>query len=179
MNRAGWPWHLVALVGLQTLAAIVFVLDLVLTMVPGAPIPWEIHELIQIGAGLGLVLGVVGGLLVLQDARRRTHRAESALKLASGAFMELVETRFGEWGLTPSERDVAMFALKGLNISEIAELRGTSDGTVKAQSSAVYRKADVTGRGQFVSLFVDELLDGPVVPAGASRSGRRDPERIH
>ena len=54
--------------------------------------------------------------------------------------------RFDDWALTPAERDVALFALKGLSLAEIARLRSTSQGTVKAQTNAIYRKAGVTGR---------------------------------
>jgi hypothetical protein len=53
---------------------------------------------------------------------------------------------------------VALFAIKGLTTAEIAALRGTSEGTVKAQTNAIYRKAGVTGRPQLLSLFIDELI---------------------
>ena len=67
--------------------------------------------------------------------------------------------RFNAWGLTPAERDVALFAIKGLSTAEIAGLRGTSEGTVKAQSNAIYRKAGVSSRSQLLSLFIEDLLD--------------------
>ena len=72
--------------------------------------------------------------------------------------MVLLAERFDEWGLTPAERDVALFAIKGLSTSEIAGLRGTSEGTIKAQTNAIYRKAGVTGRPQLLSLFIEELM---------------------
>lgn len=40
--------------------------------------------------------------------------------------MELLNDRFAQWGLTPAEADVALFAIKGLSTAEIAALRGTS-----------------------------------------------------
>jgi DNA-binding CsgD family transcriptional regulator len=88
---------------------------------------------------------------------------ETQLRQASGAFAELLEERFRGWGLTPSERDVAWFTIKGLPIAEIARLRQTSEGTVKAQSNAIYRKAEVSGRAQLVSLCIEDLIDaGPL-----------------
>ena len=65
---------------------------------------------------------------------------------------------FIEWALTPAERDVALFAIKGMSTSEIATLRATSEGTVKAQTNAIYRKAGVSGRPQLLSLFIDDLM---------------------
>jgi DNA-binding CsgD family transcriptional regulator len=89
---------------------------------------------------------------------RARNRAEESLRRASGDFMELLAERFTEWGLTPAERDVALFAIKGLSTAEIASLRTTSEGTVKAQTNAIYRKAGVSGRSQLLSLFIEDLM---------------------
>lgn len=163
------PWVFAAIVAGQVLCSIFFLSDILLTVlgVPFAPIPWAFYEVIELAAAAGLVLGAALGSIVLRVSLRRTRKAEDALRAASGAFMDLVNDHFENWGLTAAERDVALFALKGLSIAEIAELRQTSQGTVKAQSNAIYRKAGVSGRPQLLSLFVDELLDVPVKPASA------------
>ena len=90
--------------------------------------------------------------------------AQERLRRASGAFLDLLEERFAEWVLTPAERDVALFAIKGMSTAEISVLRATSEGTVKAQTNAIYRKAGVSGRSQLLSLFIDDLMrdDGTV-----------------
>jgi DNA-binding CsgD family transcriptional regulator len=84
--------------------------------------------------------------------------------------MELMLTRFRDWGLTSAERDVALFAIKGLSTQEIASLRGTAEGTVKAQTNAIYRKAGVNGRPQLLSLFIEDLMDDEVLPAPAAQA---------
>lgn len=125
-----------------------------------APISWEARELIEIGAAIGLVVGfVLGGILLLQSFRAR-RQMEERLRRASTAFMDLLEEHFALWALTPAERDVALFAIKGMSTSEIATLRKTSEGTVKAQTNAIYRKAGVSGRAQLISLFVEDLMQG-------------------
>lgn len=86
---------------------------------------------------------------------------EDQLRAASGAFMELMQDRFDVWGLTAAEQDVALFSIKGMSTAEIAALRGTSEGTVKAQTNAIYRKAGVTGRPQLLSLFIEDLIEIP------------------
>ncbi|MDP6952768.1 MAG: LuxR C-terminal-related transcriptional regulator [Alphaproteobacteria bacterium] len=70
----------------------------------------------------------------------------------------MLEEHFDRWALTPSERDVALLAIKGLSITEIAGVRETKEGTIKAQCNAVYRKAGVSGRPQLLSVFIEELL---------------------
>ena len=52
-----------------------------------------------------------------------------------------------------------MFAIKGFSTAEIAGFRDVSEGTVKAQTNAIYRKAGVAGRPQLLSLFIDELIE--------------------
>jgi DNA-binding NarL/FixJ family response regulator len=100
---------------------------------------------------------------------------ESQLREASGAFAELLDQRFTQWGLTKSERDVAWFTIKGLSIADIARLRQTSEGTVKAQSNAIYRKSGVSGRTQLLSIFIDDLMEarpvGAAAPAELARGG--------
>ncbi|PLL10913.1 helix-turn-helix transcriptional regulator [Tabrizicola sp. TH137] len=122
------------------------------------PLPWEVRELMEIGSALGLVLGLVVGSLMLRRTIKERNAAQEKLRRASGAFMDLLEERFKEWALTPAERDVALFAIKGMTTSEIATLRATSEGTVKAQTNAIYRKAGVSGRPQLLSLFIDDLM---------------------
>ena len=139
-----------------------------------APMAWETRELIEIGAAVGLVLGVVLGALLLARTLLRNRAVESRLRQVSGAFAELLEERFAPWGLTRSERDVAWFTIKGLSIAEIARLRGTSEGTVKAHSNAIYRKAGVSGRTQLLSLFIEDLMEGAPPPTRPRRESPRD-----
>ena len=159
---------LVLVVAVQVLCTTFFVWDILASVlgVERDPLAWEIRELIEIGAGVGLVLGVGLGTVLLGRTVRRSRAMESRLRGLSGAFAELLTERFEEWGLTRSERDVAWFTIKGLSIAEIARLRGTSEGTVKAHSNAIYRKAGVSGRTQLLSLFIEDLMQAspPAAP---------------
>ena len=112
---------------------------------------------------LGVVALWVGAAVTLSELYRlhgRNRAVERQLAAASGAFQEVMEQSFRQWGLTPSERDVALMSIKGLSIADIARLRQTREGTVKAQNAAVYRKAGVSGRAELLSHFIEELLPG-------------------
>ena len=159
-------WGILAIFWVQAVCAFFFVSD-ILSSVFGlrtTPISWQSRELIEMGAALGLILGLVLGALALRRTMRERNTAREGLRRASGAFMDLLEESFAQWGLTPAERDVALFAIKGLSTAEIAVLRATSEGTVKAQTNAIYRKAGVTGRPQLLSLFIEDLMRDDLVP---------------
>lgn len=155
------------LLAFQMICAAVFIGDILSSVIGfrSTPMVWQLREVMEPGAALGLVTGLVLGALALRLAFQQRNAPEERLRRASGAFMDMVAERFDEWGLSPAERDVAMFAIKGLSTADIAALRGTSEGTVKAQTAAVYRKAGVTGRPQLLSLFIEELFDPAATPA--------------
>lgn len=160
------PMMLAALVLVQGLCALFFVTD-VITDAGAAVITrsLRLHTAVEIGVTLSLVFGIALGGLALHDALRRRNSAERGLSIASGAFAELLETFFVRWGLTPAERDIAMMAIKGLSIAEMAAVRGAAAGTVRAQCARVYAKAGVSGRPQLLSIFIDELMSEPLVDA--------------
>ncbi|MEM9579627.1 MAG: helix-turn-helix transcriptional regulator [Pseudomonadota bacterium] len=158
------------IVALQVVCAIFFVSDIVLTVLGAraAPISWQTRELLELGAALGLILGAVLGVQLLRRMRARHVQLEEQLQIASGAFNEVIQQRFSDWGLTPAEKDVALFLVKGMTTAEIADLRATSQGTIKAQTNAIYRKSGVSSRAQLLSLFIDDLMQDPLVPAPGS-----------
>jgi DNA-binding CsgD family transcriptional regulator len=104
------------------------------------------------------------------DAQRWSREARDVLK----GLGEAMDRQFDKWGLTPAERDVALLQLKGLRHKEIAELRHTSERTVRQQALAIYRKAGLSGRTDLAAFFLEDLLlpsvrhpsDGPPADVG-------------
>lgn len=154
-NRDRHPLLVAAVVAIQALAATFFVADAVGDVAADGVTPHiAIEALIAFALLAGVVLGARHMQLLVAEARRREH----ALAVASGALGEHIAGRFAEWGLTPAEADVALFAIKGCDVAEIARLRGAAQGTVRAQLSQVYAKAGVTSQAGLVSLFFEDLL---------------------
>ena len=167
-------YFIIGIFVIQAVCAVVFVSDILFSVlgINFSPIPWRWQEYIEIGAAFGLVLGLVLGAVALHNTQKGKAEAEQQLRLASGAFNELLQERFAKWGLTPAEADVALFVIKGLGTQEIAFMRRTSDGTVKAQTNAIYRKAGVSGRHQLLSLFIEEMMEGkPLERVELERAG--------
>lgn len=154
------PFLLWALVVVQMSCGAYFVWEILATIlgVPTIPLRWKMHELVDIGASLSLVLGAVIGVMMAINASKEIRRAESARRVTAGEFTKVIENYFQNLDLTPAETDVAWFLLKGMSLTEIAEIRGTRTGTIKAQCTAIYRKANVGSKAQLFSLVVEDVL---------------------
>ena len=126
--------------------------------------PMSAHFIFEAVVTAALVLGIIFGTFALRRTIELLRVQDQALAVARGALSDVIEGQFTAWTLTPAERDVGLLALKGLDVAEIAELRGAAHGTVRAQLTRIYSKAGVSGRAQFAAFFVEDLL-GAGVPA--------------
>ncbi len=153
---------LVGLILFQLACTAVFVWDVIADF--GEEISM-LHIVPEIGATLGLLIGIAFEMRYLTQLLRRQETMARGLGIAAGALSDLMEGYFRDWGLTAAEQDVAAFTIKGYSIAEIAELRGSAEATVKTHLNAIYRKAGVPGRGQLVSILIEDLMRAPLVSA--------------
>lgn len=152
-----------AVAALQALAAVFFIVDAA-GDVAAQGVTW--HVAIEGVIALALLAGVVTGSLQLRTILAAGRRKSAALAVAAGALSEVIQERARAWGLTPAEADVAVFALKGCDVAEIAALRKSAPGTVRAQLARVYEKAGVRSRSELASLFLEDLIAAPEPRSG-------------
>jgi putative tricarboxylic transport membrane protein len=69
-----------------------------------------------------------------------------------------IDFDFDEWKLSSAESDIAWFMLRGLPMREIADLRGTSERTVRQQAQAIYRKAGLDGRSDLAGRVLERFI---------------------
>lgn len=86
----------------------------------------------------------------------KTHQTNSRL-LVEGLSGQ-IDREFSEWGLTPSEREVCLFLLKGVSVQDISSYRKSTEKTIRHQSGAIYKKAGLKGRGELQAYFLEDLL---------------------
>lgn len=160
---------LAALIAVQAICAAFFLWDAAQDYLSGAEDAIGLHLGIEALATLSLIvcIGLEVGLLV-HLLRREAHMIRS-LSTAARALHDLIDEHFAAWRLTPAEQDVATFLIKGSDIPEIARLRGSAEGTVKAHLNAIYRKAGVSGRPALVSLLIEDLMTEPLLGRGDDR----------
>ena len=144
---------------LQVVAAIFFVVDGFEDWLVAGTGGLSIELAMECVIALALLTGVILSSRNIVRLTRDLLRKEQSLARARGAFAEHIKLRFREWGLTKGEGDVALFALKGCDVAEIARLRGAAAGTIRSQLSQIYAKAGVSSQAMLVSVFIDDLLD--------------------
>jgi DNA-binding CsgD family transcriptional regulator len=80
------------------------------------------------------------------------------LKNISSALNSLILTKFKEWKLSKSEAEIGFLLLKGFSTQEIADLRSSSEGTVREQCSRIYQKANLRSRSELSAFFLEGLM---------------------
>jgi len=158
--QGGLPAVLIVLA--QSLACLFFVTD-ALSDESGAQEGGS-GNLLEIGVSLALVAGIVLGAIYLFHLVNEIRIRAAVVAIAKGAMSRIITHRFAEWGLSAAETDVALFALKGCSVNEIAGLRSSAPGTVRAQLSQIYAKAGVSSQAMLMSIFLEDLMDD-VAPA--------------
>lgn len=71
---------------------------------------------------------------------------------------EYISAQLETWNLSAAEKEIALLLIKGLSHREIADLRSTSERTVRQQSQSIYAKAGLKGRTELSAYFLEDLL---------------------
>jgi DNA-binding CsgD family transcriptional regulator len=91
----------------------------------------------------------------------QNHEWQERTKIFVAGLANEIDRQFETWKLSAAEKEIALLVLKGLSNKEIAEIRVTTEQTVKQQSSAVYRKAGLASRAELSAFFLEDLLSPP------------------
>ena len=85
----------------------------------------------------------------LETARREGEDWRAKVQSHLSGIRFEMERQFDDWGMTAAEREIGMLILKGLSHKEVANLRGTSEATVRQQAQSIYSKSDLPGKLPF------------------------------
>jgi DNA-binding CsgD family transcriptional regulator len=76
----------------------------------------------------------------------------------SGELLAVMRGQFADWGLSPSESEVALLLIKGLSMKEISLARQVKEKTIRQQATGVYAKSGYAGRHELVAHFIEDLM---------------------
>ena len=126
------------------------------------------HVMAEGIAGLAAALGIVyllRGTFSLQQRLSAEVARSTALREETGHWRADARRHvegLTRWNLTVAEKEVTFLLLNGLGFKEIAAVRETTEKTARAQSTAIYAKAGLSGRTELAAFFLEDLL----VPKG-------------
>ncbi|MDP1554712.1 MAG: LuxR C-terminal-related transcriptional regulator [Hyphomonas sp.] len=156
-RRGSW-----ATIFLFGMIAVFVVLDMVLDIVKGETPGHLIVESIKlIMAFTGLAFGTwrIRRLSqALHEARQDARRWQEENRSLVQGLGEAISRQFGAWGLSDAEAEIGLLLLKGLSFQEVADVRKTSERTVREQARSVYRKSGLAGRSELAAYFLEDLL---------------------
>ena len=153
------PTGLILLMAVQLVCAAFFVIDAVQDYrEEGGLGSLDWHLAFETLATLSLLIAIAVEGRILARLLHKKARLERSLHHASAEVEAVIRAQFEEWRLSPAETDIAMFLVKGLGTQEIADMRGSAEGTIKAHFNAIFRKAGVHSRTELLSVLIDRLL---------------------
>ena len=120
--------------------------------------PEYAHLYIEALASLSLLAAIAFETRHLVYLIRRKERLENRLAITKMAVHDVIEMYFEDWRLTAAERDISTFLIKGFSIAEIARLRNSAEGTIKAHLNAIYRKSNTHNQTELLSTLIDALM---------------------
>ena len=96
--------------------------------------------------------------LALAQARGDAERWRGENHQLVSGLSAAIKAQFQAWSLTEAESDIGLLLLKGLSHKEIADIRHTSERTVREQARSLYRKSNLSGRNDLAAFFLEDLL---------------------
>lgn len=116
----------------------------------------------------------------LRERERERDEWRRSAEQALEGLGRAIDGQFDAWGLTPSEREVALMLLKGHSHKAIARRTDRSAQTVRQHATAVYGKADLAGRAELSAFFLEDLMlpeDAREIDASGDSGGSRVVDR--
>lgn len=95
----------------------------------------------------------------IQSLDSKLKMSSQEIELHKSSLDNVLKNYFETWGLSKSEEDVCFYLIKGLAIKEIAQLRNTSERTVRNQATIIYDKANVAGRHELAAVFLNSIFN--------------------
>ena len=127
----------------------------------GSPVhlAMELGVLLVAAAGVALLWRLLRqSRLDLETVRVEAERWRGEHHQLLTGLGSAIDEQFRRWKLSQAEAEVGLLLLKGLSHKEIAEVRSTSERTIREQARALYRKAGLGGRASLSAFFLEDLL---------------------
>jgi len=97
-------------------------------------------------------------LFTLTALERKVASSEKKISNIGVQVHQLIADQFVLWELSPTETEIAHLILMGSSFKDIAEHRDINITTVYKHADNIYKKSSTSGRNEFVTCFLDEII---------------------
>lgn len=130
------------------------------------------HIIVELLIFLTSLTGMVSLVYKFQIERKEKHDLLDRLNIVnkemddwkakvakvSKDFFAAIDEQMEKWGLSKSEKDIAVLLVKGMSTKDIAELRGVTEKTIRTHATSIYRKSNLNTRYELASYFIEGLF---------------------
>ncbi|MFT5506165.1 MAG: DNA-binding NarL/FixJ family response regulator, partial [Gammaproteobacteria bacterium] len=121
------------------------------------------HVFLEAGVFLAITVALAFEIKQGVDLSHSVSVTQASIDRLKKQLHEVINDEFIRWKLSSSEKEIALFLIKGLSMKEIADLRSVKEKSVRQQSTGIYQKSGVANRNELVAYFIEDML-----PLGAS-----------
>jgi DNA-binding NarL/FixJ family response regulator len=116
------------------------------------------HIGIELAVFIAISFVLFGELRHVKSLDREIRHERSKSARLAGELLTVMQQQFSDWGLSPSESEVALLLIKGLSMKEIAEARQVKEKTIRSQATSIYTKCGYAGRHELSAHFIEDLM---------------------
>lgn len=116
------------------------------------------HIIVEILVSLAITAVLFQELKRVASLKNAVHAEQMKTARLSGELFAVMNKQFSDWGLSPSEHEVALLLIKGMSMKEISEMRQVKEKTVRQQATQIYAKSGYAGRHELAAHFIEDLM---------------------
>ncbi len=155
-----------------SLFACFFIVDIFFDLKEGIPFSHVLHEVVLFVLATSAIVWQIKIIISknvyinslsaeLLETKKSYQDWKAKAHASSHELSRLIEDQFASWGLSESEKDVALLLIKGFSMKEIADVRQTHEKTVRQQATSIYKKSGLSGRQELAAFFLEDMLNLP------------------
>ena len=138
-------------------ASAFFLYDIIIDVIKGEDS--SIHLIIEGFIFFATTVVLTHEVLRVMQLGKDLRKEQDKVARLSGELSQVIQNDFKTWGLTESEKEVAILLIKGLSMNEIGELRGVKEKTIRQQATSIYTKSKCSNRPELAAKFIEDLLN--------------------
>ena len=116
------------------------------------------HLLLESGVFISILVALLYEISRVLRLTSKVNASQKQIAQFKAHLFQVISSEFELWGLTDTEKEIALMLIKGMSMQEIADVRSVKEKSVRQRATCIYSKANVTNRYELTSYFIEDLL---------------------